>query len=229
MNVAQRYASIVERVEGACRRTGRDPAKVRILGACKKMDPERVRLAYEAGLRLVGENRLQEAVPRMEALSDLREMEWHFIGALQSRKCREVAGAFAAVQSVDREKVARLLDRHAAETGRRLPVLLEVNVGGEASKAGCEPEEAGDLLLLCAELANLEPQGLMNLPPHTDDPEGSRPFHRRLREIRDRLRDETGLALPVLSMGMSHDLEVAVEEGSTIVRVGTALFGPRPS
>jgi pyridoxal phosphate enzyme (YggS family) len=228
MGVAERYRELLDRIGEACRRAGRDPDSVRLLGASKTMPPERVRAAWEAGLRLAGENRLQDALTKLDALADLEDLEWHFIGPLQSRKAREVARRFACVQSVDRGKIARLLSRHAGEEGRTLRVLVEVNVGGEESKSGCALEEAAGLVSLCRELPAIQPVGLMSLPPWTEDPEESRPYHRALRDLRDRLRQELSLPeLAELSMGMTHDFEVAIEEGATIVRVGTALFGPR--
>jgi len=230
MTVAERHGEILARIAAACARAGRDPSQVRLLGATKQVPPEAIREAHKAGLRIVGENRLQEALPKLDALADLPGLEWHFIGPIQSRKARDVARRFACAQSVDREKVARLLSQHAAEAGRRLRVLVEVNVGGEGSKTGCPPGEAEALVRLCAELPALEPAGLMAVPPFTDDPEAGRPFHRRLRALRDALRDRLGMpGLRELSTGMSRDYEIAVEEGATIVRVGTTLFGPRPA
>ena len=229
MEIAQRYENIVGRIHDACSRSDRDTATVRLLGASKRQDPDRVRAAYEAGLRLAGENRLQEGLERMEKLSDLTDLEWHFIGTIQSRKCKEIASHFSMVHSVDREKVVRKLDEAAAAVNKTLGVLIEVNVGQEESKSGCDPQETVKMVQLCDELPNLTPRGLMSIPPHTDDKEDSRRFHRALRELRDRAQEETGLLLPELSMGMSHDFEIAVEEGSTIVRIGTDLFGDRPS
>jgi pyridoxal phosphate enzyme (YggS family) len=228
VSVTERYRVIQDRIEAACQRAGRDPASVRLLGACKRQPLDRIREAYAAGLRLVGENRLQESAAHHEELADLTGLEWHFIGSIQSRKCHEIAAQFSMVHSVDREKVARKLDAGAAEGSKVLPVLVEVNVGHEETKSGCEPADAATLVELCRELPNLEPRGLMSLPPHTEDPEGSRSFHRTLRELRDAIRSSTCLPLEELSMGMSHDFEVAIEEGSTIVRIGTDLFGPRP-
>lgn len=229
MSVKQRMEDLLGRVRDACEKADRSPDEVQILGAAKQQDPDRIREAYDAGLRLVGENRLREGIKHREAVGDLEGLQWHFIGPLQSRKCREVVQTFDQVQSVDRGKVIRLLDRYAGQMERKLGVLVEINMAGEKNKVGCAPQEAEALLRQCADRGNLVPRGLMCIPPPADDPEDSRPHHRQLRELRDRLQMVTGLDLPVLSMGMSHDLEVAIEEGATMIRVGTDLFGPRPS
>lgn len=209
------------RIARACERAGRAPEQVRLVAVSKVHPPEAIRAAYALGQRHFGENYVQEMVAKAAALEDLPELRWRFVGHLQRNKARDVARIGAAVETVDSVRIAEALDRRAQTESRRLEVLVQVNVGGEEQKAGCEPDEVGGLVRRLRELDALDLRGLMTVPPHTDDPEGARPFFRRLRELA-RAQD-----LPELSMGMTHDLEVAVEEGATIVRIGTAIFGPR--
>lgn len=227
-DVPRRLAEIRRRIAAACERAGRSPQDVTLVGASKLQPPAKLRAAYEAGLRVFGENRVQEAAAKAGELP--AEIEWHLIGPLQSNKAKAAAELFAVIQSVDRLKIARVLDREAERLGRRIPCFIEVNLGGEGTKHGFP---AGDLtrsLEPLRELIRLDFLGLMAIPPPAEDPEGSRPWFRRLRELRDALAATPGWErFPgLLSMGMSHDFEVAVEEGATHVRVGTALFGPRP-
>ncbi len=229
MDIKERFSLIKEKVIEACKRAGRDPGEVKILGASKKQTVEKIRAAYEAGLRLIGENYVQEAREKREALSDLA-FEWHLIGPLQTNKAKQAVKIFDLIETVDRPSVARELAKRAEKLGRKLPVFIEVNVGGEETKAGVAPEELFSLAELVISLPALELQGLMTLPPYREDPEEVRPFFARLRGLLEELKERFPEApLSELSMGMSHDFEVAIEEGATIVRVGTALFGPRPS
>jgi hypothetical protein len=233
--VAERLAQVRERVARAATEAGRDPSSVRLLAASKTKSPELIREAYAAGQRDFGENYVQELADKAEALADLPDIRWHMIGHLQSNKARHVVQHASAVHTVHSEKLARELGRRAADHpvpearrwsgDARLVVLVEVNVGGEAQKSGCAPEEIGTVLdALDAEPA-LALRGLMTVPPHTDDPAGARPFFDELVRLRDA---HGGVArLPELSIGMTHDLEPAVMAGSTIVRVGTAIFGAR--
>lgn len=224
---------VLERIAAAARRAGRDPADVQLVAVTKGQPPEVIRLGHAAGLRDFGENRVEEALPKISALADLEGACWHMIGHIQSRKAHAVPGSFALVHSVDREKIARLLDRHAAEAGLRLPVLLECNVSGESSKEGWRLdapiawESALEELRIVVSLAHLRVGGLMTMAPWTADEERVRRTFRRLRELRDYL----ALRLPgewgTLSMGMTDDFEVAIEEGATCVRIGRAIFGPR--
>lgn len=211
----------------ACARARRDPAEVRLMAVSKTHPASAIREAYAAGLRLFGENRVQEFAAKAAELSDV-DAEFHLIGHLQSNKTRKAAELFVAVDSVDSLKLARRLNADAERYGKRLRVLLEVNTGGEAAKSGFAPESAElrELLASASALPHLEIRGLMTIPPHTEDPNGARPYFRMLRALRDRLRTNK-VPLPELSMGMSHDFEVAIEEGSTCVRVGTAIFGER--
>jgi hypothetical protein len=209
------------RIAEACRRVGRDPAQVLLIGVSKTVDVERVRAAVEAGLAALGENRVQEARDKIAALG--RPVPWHLIGSLQTNKARDAVKLFDWIHSVDRLELARELDRRARTAGRVADSLVEVNVGEEPQKAGVAPGELKRLLDALRELPGLRVRGLMAIPPAAEDPEASRPHFRRLRELRDEL------GLEHLSMGMSADYPVAVEEGATMVRVGTAIFGPRPS
>ena len=222
-DLAGRLAALRGRIDDACRQAGREPAAVSLLAVSKTFPAEAVQEAYAAGQRCFGESRQQEAAPKIEVLPE--DIEWHFIGGLQRNKVRKVVGAFPIIHSVDSLRLAEYLDRVAGEEGKRPQIYLEVNIAGESSKGGFSPEE---LLASAAELAafrHVEITGLMTIPP--DDAAMARHWFAATRELRDRLRAESGLALPGLSMGMSADFEDAVLEGSTVVRVGSALFGYR--
>lgn len=217
-SVVENISRVRERIAAAALRAGRWPDEIRLMAVSKTVEPERIREAYEAGIRIFGENRVQEFEKKAPALRDLAGAEWHLIGHLQSNKAKKTAELFGAVDSVDSLKLARKLDE-AAE--RPLAVLIEVNIGGEEAKSGIAPGSAELEELLRAEFKNVQVRGLMAIPPYTEDPEGARAHFRRMKQ----LWAPTGL--PVLSMGMSHDFEVAIEEGTTCVRVGTAIFGER--
>jgi len=230
MSVAANIASIQERIAAATRRAGRNPGDVALMAVSKTQAPERIREAYNAGQRLFGENRVQEFAGKAGALQDLREADWHMIGHLQTNKAAKTAELFRAVDSVDSLKLAEKLDAAARKLGRKLDVLIEVNLGGEEAKSGVAPDSLAleELLLAATRLDALVLRGLMTVPPFTEDPEGARPYFRKLRELSAAIasRKLPSVALG-LSMGMSHDFEVAIEEGSTCVRVGTAIFGER--
>ncbi len=233
--VAERLELVRERIARAAKEAGRDPGRVQLLAASKTKSPELIREAYAAGQRDFGENYVQELAEKAAALADLPDIRWHMIGHLQSNKARHVVQYASAVHTVHSAKLARELGRRAADhpvpearrfiSDARLVVLVEVNVGGEAQKSGCAPDELGAVLDAIDTQPALALRGLMTVPPHTDDPAGARPFFDEL----VRLRDAHGGAarLPDLSIGMTHDLEPAVMAGSTIVRVGTAIFGAR--
>lgn len=221
--IADGLARVHERIARACARAGRDPSEVALVAVSKVHPPEAVREAYAAGQRLFGENYVQELADKAEVLRDLPEIAWHFIGRLQRNKAKSVVSLNAVVETVDSLRLAEELDRRAAVEGRVLPVLLQVNVAGEAQKAGCAPDELATLVPAVRALEHLELRGLMTIPPLVEDPEASRPCFARLREL------AAMHALHELSMGMSADLEVGIEEGATLVRVGTAIFGERPS
>ncbi len=231
MPISENIAEIRERIERAARRAGRPVDDVSLMAVTKTHPAERIREAYQAGLRLFGENRVQEFTGKADALRDLEDAEWHMIGHLQTNKAGKSIELFSAIDSVDSVKLAEKLDAAARKLGKQLAVLIEINVGGEAAKSGVAPDakELEDLLLAAPRFEALRFTGLMTVPPYTEDPEGVRPYFRKLRELRDSIagRKLPGIGMDVLSMGMSHDFEVAIEEGSTCVRVGTAIFGER--
>ena len=221
----ENYHSIQKQIALSAEKVGRDPATVRMLAVSKKMEAEKIRVIWRLGHRLFGENRVQEAkvkIPEMPVGG-----EWHFIGGLQTNKAKDAVDCFDVVESVDRLELATELQKRLELVGKKMRIMLEVNVGGEAAKHGCAPEKVGELLQEVMPLSRLEVIGLMAIPPFREDSEMARPFFSKLREIRDQLQESQGVHLPELSMGMSHDFSVAIAEGATIVRIGTALFGPR--
>jgi len=222
--IAQNLNEVRRRLAAAAQRAGRDPAQVRLVAVSKTVPVERIREAVAAGQRLFGENYLQEARGKIEALGETAS--WHFIGHLQSNKAKAAVALFELIHGVDRLKLAAALEAAAAQIGKVQEILIQVNLAAEASKSGAAPEAAAGLLREISRLPHLRVRGLMTMPPFLD-PEAVRPYFRALRELRDHLRDSSGLPLPELSMGMSGDYEVAVEEGATLVRVGTAIFGSR--
>lgn len=224
--IAGRIQVVQERLQRALDRSRRSPSEVALMAVSKNHGPDAVREAAACGLTLFGENRVQEAAAKIPECPG--HLHWQLIGHLQRNKVKFAVELFETIQSVDSWRLLETIQRACDESGRRMNVLLEVNVSGESVKFGFKPEEVADVLQRAPELTRLEIAGLMTIPPLTEDPEGARPHFRRLREYRDRWQDETGVALPMLSMGMTHDLEVAVEEGSNMVRIGTAIFGPRP-
>jgi pyridoxal phosphate enzyme (YggS family) len=231
MSVAAKVLLIQERIAAAAQRSGRNLGEIALMAVSKTQSPERIREAYDAGQRLFGENRVQEFADKAASLSDLHGTNWHMIGHLQTNKSAKAAELFRAVDSVDSLKLAEKLDAAVRTLGRKLEVLVEINVGGEAAKTGMSPGSSAleELLLAAPRLEALVFRGLMTVPPFTDDPEGARPYFRKLRELRDAVaaRKLPAVSMDQLSMGMSHDFEVAIEEGSTCVRVGTAIFGER--
>jgi pyridoxal phosphate enzyme (YggS family) len=233
MSIAESIAAIRERIDAVATRARRRPEEIVLMAVSKTHPPERIREAYAAGLRVFGENRVQEFAGKAAELADLRDAEWHMIGHLQTNKAGKAAELFDAVDSVDSAKLAERLDAAARGLGKRLAVLIEINVGNEAAKSGVAPDsqELEDILLAAPKFEALEVRGLMTVPPYSDDPENARVYFRKLRGLRDSIaaRKLAGIGMDVLSMGMSHDFEVAIEEGSTCVRVGTAIFGERKS
>ena len=229
-DIAARRDRALETIARAAGRAGRRAADVALMAVTKTQSADTVRNAVRAGIVLFGENRVQEGTAKIEALGgEFPAVSWRLIGPLQSNKAKSALQWFSALETLDRERLATRLEGILAEVwpSRTLPVLLEVNVGGEASKSGVPPEDAPRLLEAALACPHLEVRGLMAVPPYDEDPERSRPYFRRLAVLRDRLAADFGRPLPELSMGMSHDFAVAVEEGSTEVRIGTALFGPR--
>jgi PLP dependent protein len=231
MSVAQNVATVRERIAATLRRAGRSSNDVALMAVSKTQPPERIREAYDVGLRVFGENRVQEFAEKAGPLRDLHDAEWHMIGHLQTNKAAKTVELFCSVDSVDSLKLAEKLSAAAKKMGKKLDVLIEINIGGEAAKSGTAPnsKELEELLIAAPRLDALVFRGLMTVPPFTNDPGGSRPYFRRLRELRDTIaaRKLPAIAMDQLSMGMSHDFEVAIEEGSTCVRVGTAIFGER--
>ena len=213
------------RIDAAAARAGRDPAAVTLVAVSKTHGPEAVRAAYARGQRDFGENYVQEMVAKADGLADLVGLRWHFIGHLQTNKCRDVAGRVAMVQTVDSARLARELGRRAVAVGRTVGILVQVNVAREAQKSGCEVGELAAILAEAEATPGVALRGLMTVPPAAGDPAASRPWFEALRA----LRDEHGGAsrLPELSMGMTHDMAEAVAAGATMVRVGTAIFGAR--
>jgi PLP dependent protein len=231
MSLATNISLIRERTEAAARRAGRAADEIALMAVSKTQPPERIRAAYETGLRLFGENRVQEFAEKAGALHDLRDADWRMIGHLQGNKAAKAVDLFSSVDSVDSLKLAEKLNAAASIIGKRLNVLIEINVGGEEAKSGVAPESSAleELLAAAPRFEMLAFRGLMTVPPFTEDPEGARPYFRKLRELRDAIaaRKLPRVSMDQLSMGMSHDFEVAIEEGSTCVRVGTAIFGAR--
>jgi pyridoxal phosphate enzyme (YggS family) len=231
MSIAENLARVRARIDAAARRVGREAEDVALMAVSKTFPAEPIREAYGAGLRLFGENRVQEFGEKMDSLRDLHDAAWHLIGHLQTNKAAKAVELFAAVDSVDSLRLAQKLNTSAQQFGKKLEVLIEINVGGEAAKSGVAPDsrELEQLLSAARELEHLEFRGLMTVPPFVDDPQQARPYFRKLRELRDRIaaRRLPAVDMNALSMGMSHDFEIAIEEGSTCVRLGTAIFGER--
>jgi pyridoxal phosphate enzyme (YggS family) len=225
VNFAENLAAIRQRIAAACDRAGRNPASVALLAVSKTHPPEAIQAAVEAGQLLFGENKVQEAKAKIPPSPG--RARWHFIGHLQSNKVRDAVELFEMIQGVDSLAAAGEISKRAEQAGKTMPVLLEVNVAGESSKFGYPPEQLlADLDRLNA-LPRVEIHGLMAIPPYVSVPEKARPYFQKLRELKAQAEDKLGAPLPQLSMGMSGDFEIAIEEGATIVRIGTALFGER--
>lgn len=219
LDIRDNLEKVQQAVERACRRSSRKPDDVLVIAVSKTVEIERIKLSIEAGVKALGENRVQEAKDKVAALG--RPVPWHLIGSLQTNKAKDAVQLFDWIHSVDREELARELDRRAHQAERRVKVLVQVNVGLERQKGGVQPDELKPLLDAITGCRNLDVRGLMCIPPASESAEASRRWFRRLRELRD------AAGLEHCSMGMSSDFEVAIEEGATMVRVGTAIFGPR--
>jgi pyridoxal phosphate enzyme (YggS family) len=220
LDIAANLERVRERLARAAERAGRRPADVLLIAVSKTVDVDRIRAAVAAGVGALGENRVQEAKAKIAEMG--RAAAWHLIGHLQTNKVKDALELFDVIHSLDRLELARELERRAAGRGQVVEALVQVNVAAEATKGGIEPDELGEVLDAIGKLAHLRVRGLMTIPPPVDVAERARPWFRRLRELGERH------GLRELSMGMSGDFEVAVEEGATMVRVGTAIFGPRP-
>ncbi len=231
MSLAENITLVRERIQRAAANAGRDPKEITLMAVSKTFPATRIREAYQAGIRHFGENRVQEFASKVDALRDLAEARWHMIGHLQSNKTAKAAELFHAVDSVDSLRLAEKLNEAASRAKQNLTVLIEINVGGESAKSGLAPAstELDHLLSAAPRLEYLEFSGLMTIPPFFEDPEAARPYFRKLRDLCDQIAGHrlAAVNMEMLSMGMSHDFEVAIEEGSTCVRVGTAIFGER--
>ena len=231
MSIAENIASIRDRIAATTARLGRNPSDITLMAVTKTFPVGPIRDAYAAGIRVFGENRVQEFAGKAPELSDLTDARWHMIGHLQSNKASKAAELFHAIDSVDSLRLAEKVNDAAKMVGKQLDVLIEVNVGGEEAKSGltADSPELDRIIESALRLSYLRINGLMTVPPFTEDPQAARLHFRRLREIRDAIRGRhlPGVEMDVLSMGMSHDFEVAIEEGSTSVRLGTAIFGSR--
>jgi pyridoxal phosphate enzyme (YggS family) len=225
-SIAANLASVRERIARAADRAGRRATEITLIAVSKTFPAEAIRVAYDLGLREFGENRVQEFEAKHPKLSGL-DATWHLIGHLQSNKAKRAAQLFNRVDSVDSLSLAQKLDLAGDDQEKRLPILIEVHLGGEATKSGVAAADLPALAEGISNVAHLDLHGLMTVPPYSEDAERVRPYFQKLRELRDELSQRLGRPLPTLSMGMSHDFEVAIEEGSTEIRVGTALFGQR--
>lgn len=226
-----RLHQIRERIARAAHASGRPPQSITLLGAAKQVEPDRILRAIRLGVHHIGENRVQEAEAKLERLPELRSSAtWHLIGHLQTNKVRRALNVFDVIHSLDSPRLAQVLNRTAAQLNRRVPVYIEVNVGQEPTKFGVLPDHLMSLAEVVAKSEHLRLEGLMAVPPYEEDPEAARPHFRKLRELLESLNRQRLFDYEVrgLSMGMSHDFEVAIEEGATVVRLGTAIWGPRP-
>jgi PLP dependent protein len=223
--IAHNLEAVESAIVAACRKVGRDPGEVRLVAVSKTVDAGRILAAVTAGQNIFGENYLQEASGKIAVVG--REVSWHLVGHLQTNKAKLAVALFDLIHAVDRLKLAQALEAAAASLDKVQDILIQVNHAGEDTKSGVAPEAAPELIQEVARLPHLNLCGLMTMPPWSADPEAARPYFSALRLLREQLRDLTGLVLPELSMGMSGDFAVAVEEGATLVRVGTAIFGGR--
>lgn len=224
--ISERVRVVRRRIEEAATACGRDPAEIRLVAVSKTWPPEAVAAAHEAGLTVFGENYVQEAREKIAALASL-PVRWHLIGHLQTNKAKFAVRFFDLIHTLDSVRLAREIDRLAARLAKVQDVLIQVSLAGEETKSGASPTEVPALLAEASRLAHLRVLGLMTIPPYFDDPQRARPYFARLRALRDRLQEESGIALPELSMGMTGDFEAAIAEGATLVRIGTAIFGKR--
>ncbi len=233
--IKENLLRVTDRIEKAARRVGRDPREIKLVAVSKTVEPARIKEAIEAGVSILGENYVQEAKKKIEEIGrpacterfgEGRPVAWHFIGHLQSNKAKYAVQLFDMLHSLDSTPLAEELNRRGEQIGRVLKVMIEVNISGEATKFGSDEERVRDIAKRILNHGHLSLEGLMTMPPYFDSPELSRPYYIKLRELKERLERE-GIPMKELSMGMSNDFEIAIEEGATFVRVGTAIFGPR--
>jgi pyridoxal phosphate enzyme (YggS family) len=220
----ENYLRVMERIEKAAFRVGRDPNEIKLVAVSKTVETDRIKEAIEAGVTILGENYVQEAQKKIEEIG--RPVAWHFIGHLQSNKAKYAIRLFDMIHSLDSIPLVEELNRRAKQADRMMKVLMEVNLSGEATKFGTDEEKMLNLAKRILVLDHLSFEGLMTMPPYFDSPEMSRPYYIRLRELKEKMEKES-IPMKELSMGMSNDFEIAIEEGATYVRVGTAIFGPR--
>jgi pyridoxal phosphate enzyme (YggS family) len=224
LTIRDNLLKVRERIERAAQKAGRDPKQIELVAVSKTVEVDRIKEAIEAGVSILGENYVQEAQEKIETLG--KPVSWHFIGHLQSNKAKHAVRLFDVIHSVDSIPLAEELDRRASQSDRVIKVMIEVNLSKEATKFGADEERVLNLARRIQDLGHLSLEGLMTMPPYFDSPEMSRPYYVVLRELRDRIT-QVGIPLKELSMGMSNDFEIAIAEGATYVRVGTAIFGPR--
>jgi pyridoxal phosphate enzyme (YggS family) len=222
--IRENLLKVRERMERAAQKAGRDPKEINLVAVSKTVEVDRIKEAVGAGVSILGENYIQEAEKKVEVLG--KPVSWHFIGHLQSNKAKYAVRLFDVIHSIDSVSLAEELDRRAAQSDRVIKVMIEVNLSGEATKFGTDEERVLNLARRIQNLGHLSLEGLMTMPPYFDSPEMSRPYYAALRELKDRMFTD-GIRLKELSMGMSNDFEIAIEEGATYIRVGTAIFGPR--
>jgi pyridoxal phosphate enzyme (YggS family) len=222
--IKENFSRVTERIEKAARRVGRDPAEINLVAVSKTVEAARIKEAIEAGVSILGENYVQEAQKKIEEIG--RPVAWHFIGHLQSNKAKYAVRIFDMIHSIDSLTLAEELNRRAEQVGQIAKVMIEVNISGEATKFGTDEEKVFSIIRGILNLNHLSLEGLMTMPPYFDLPEMSRPYYTKLRELKEKMVRE-GIPLKELSMGMSNDFEIAIEEGATYVRVGTAIFGER--
>ncbi|NPA52947.1 MAG: YggS family pyridoxal phosphate-dependent enzyme [Aquificae bacterium] len=228
MSIKHNLEKIFEIVKLSAEKSGRKFEDITVLGASKTQPPEKLFEAYKAGLRYFGENKVQEGIKKIDLLKDkMPDAHWHLIGGLQTNKAKYAVKYFELIHSLDRESLADELDKRAKKINRIQDVLIEVNIGEEDTKYGVHPNDLKALFEYTLTKKNLNVQGLMCIPPYFENKESSRPYFVKLRHLKENLEKEFGIELPHLSMGMSHDFDIAVEEGATIVRIGTAIFGER--
>ncbi|GAB6071649.1 YggS family pyridoxal phosphate-dependent enzyme [Venenivibrio stagnispumantis] len=225
--IKENVLKIFEKVKISAEKSGRKFEDIIILAASKTQPIEKILKAYEAGIRYFGENKVQEGISKIEALKDIKDIHWHLIGGLQTNKAKYAVKYFEMIHSVDRKELSDELDKRAKKENKIMPVLIEVNVGEEETKYGVKPKDLFNLYEYCLTKENLDIQGLMCIPPYSENPEDSRKYFIMLRQLKEELENKFNKKLKHLSMGMSHDFEVAIEEGATIVRIGTAIFGKR--
>ncbi len=228
MSIAENLSRIKERMAEASIRSGREPSSVKLVGVTKTVDLDRIKEAVSAGLQILGENYVQEARDKIKELKD--RVSWHFVGRLQTNKAKYAVKLFDMIQTVDSFRLAQELNRRAQPLGRTVPIIIQVNLASEVSKGGVEPSECLSLIRQVSVLENLQIRGLMTMPPFFDQPERARPYFAQLREMSQKIAEAQmeGVEMNELSMGMSGDFEAAIEEGATLIRVGTAIFGERP-